>query len=353
MLEAPPKVVSIVPPKKKAVRAELRVLDAYVSQISLWSSMPMKSDAIQFDDVEVPVSPWVARVLQRFCNSEITVGELEDLVARSVAVTAKCRTDLLARTDDTEDLNLVYTHQAEMMLAAAVGMVVVRELQDMCNARLKDGLNEEVRELNRLAHDTRNAVQDVRNSLDEAEKERVAHLASSLLLQDEQQPSAEDQPVQQPDSTEELPIRADRQRRHIKLASAGRRAVTLARQAREHSREFYGFALRAIAAVALLAAVIYGVTYEKAPVEEVEPLATVMLGLSGVEQVRDRNPRIVLTVADGFWNASSERRRQGWLKDLSLLAERYDYSGLEVQSERGKTLAKWAKGQGVEFTEGS
>ncbi len=352
MLEAPPKVVSIVPPKKKAVRAELRVLDAYVSQISLWSSMPTNSDAIQFDDVEVAVSPWVARVLQRFCNSETTIGELEDLVARSIAVTAKCRTDLRSQIENQEDLNVVYTRQAEMMLAAAVGMVVVRELQDKCNALLKDGLNEEVRELNRLAHETRNAVQDVRNSLDEAEKKRIAQLASSLLPETEE-PSVEDRSSSPVDSADAPYERAERPRQHVKPESARRKPAMLAREARERSREHYVFALYAASALILLAALIYGATFEREPAETTEPLASVMLGLSGVEQVRDRNPRIELTVADGYWSASSERRRQGWLKDLSQLADRYDYTGLEVRSTDGRTLAKWAKGHGVEFTDGS
>lgn len=179
MLKSPDEVVSIVPPKTATERTELKVLDAYVDQIRLWSSAAAKANSIRFETTEVEVTPWAARAIHRFCNSPTpTHGEIEDLITQGVALMAKCQTDLSAGTDSAENRNEVYARQAEMMLDVAVGTVVVHELQSKGNALLATGDNEGVRELNQFQHRVRNVVQDVRRSLGESERRRASELAS-------------------------------------------------------------------------------------------------------------------------------------------------------------------------------
>ena len=208
MLKTPTKVVSIVPPSVKAERTELKVLDEYVETIRLWSSQPTQTDTIRFDHTEVAVLPWTARAIHRFCNApHPTHGEVEDLVTQGVAVMAKCRTDLAECGGRTDNLNVTYARQAEMMLDAAVGSVVVRGLQTLGNKLLSRGDNEDVKELNRFQHEVRRAVQQVRGSLSDAEKARATEFATLLRggpdateddFGDVDEPVARTGPTQQP-----------------------------------------------------------------------------------------------------------------------------------------------------------
>jgi len=349
LLKTPSKVVSIVPPRVKAERTELKVLDEYVETIRLWSSQPTQTDTIRFEHTEVTILPWAARAIHRFCNApHPTHGEVEDLVTQGVAVMAKCRTDLAECGGRTDNLNVTYARQAEMMLDAAVGSVVVRELQTLGNKLLSKGENEDVKELNRFQHEVRRTVQQVRGSLSDAEKARATEFAT--LLRGGPDATEDDfGDVDSSPATKPAPAAPARRKRpraaeptvvflDEKPASSGRFRVYLMR-----------FVLTAIV-VGLIGYGVSGLTASPVEGDASESLTAAVSAMPGVTEVNDRMPYIVLTVRDEFWNDRGESARKDWIRELSRMTERHGYSGLVVRSTGGTPLAEWVRGRGIKFS---
>lgn len=362
MLKSPPEVISIVPRKEKTARFELKVLDAYISHISLWSSHGAQNDSIRFDNAEVAVSPWVAKMIHRFCNSTVPTGEVEDLVAWGVALIAKCRTDLASEVIDLKNLTEVYSRQAEMMLDVAVGTIVVRDLQVKCNELLAAGNSNDVRELNQLQHETRKVVQQVRCSLNEKEKERASELATAF--QQDVETGAEfllDLPERSVSSGSTVASAAGRHRdraprspTNTPTSAQSQPVVIRVTEASSRPGGFRWGALSVVAVAIFAGLAIYGVAQHRVQAgrgNAAESLATMMSNESGITHVQDRRPYLVLTVHADFWDSTSGSERRNWIRGLSRLAERHGYSGLAVRSSSGVPLAEWVRGRGISFPE--
>ena len=349
MLKAPPTVVSIVPPRGKPERTELKVLDAYVETIRLWSSQPAQADTIRFESTAVGVRPWAARAIHRFCNSpHPTRGEIEDLVTQGVAVIAKCNTDLGAANGNAADLTELYTCQAEMMLDVAVGTVVVRELQQLGNKLLAAGDNENVRELNQFQHDVRKVVQEVRSSLGDSEKARAEQFVDAFQAETPELPATGSPSVPRPPQTapktRPRTIRAATRQAEAPLVHVEANAVRPGR--------FRSYLLGTVFGLMLVRIVGYGVMqFKNAPIQgdASESLTAAVAGVPEVTEVQDRMPYIVVTVRADFWDTSGESQRKDWVRDLSKLSERHGYSGLVVRSTGGTPLAEWVRGRGIKF----
>ena len=112
-----------------------------------------------------------------------------------------------------------------------------------------------------------------------------------------------------------------------------------------------------VAAVAIfIGLAIYGVAQQRVgPVRgnAAESLVTMMSNESGITDVQDRKPYLVLTVHADFWDSSSSSERKDWIRDLSRLAERHGYTGLALRSSSGVPLAEWVRGRGIDFAEDS
>ncbi len=360
MVKAPRKLVSIVPPKPKAVRSELKVLDAYVDQIRLSSSAPAKSDSIRFEHTEVKVSPWAARAIQRFFNSPTTTrGEVEDLITQGVAVIAKCQTDLANGAGSTKNQRQVYALQAEMMLDVAVGTVVVHEMQTKGHSLLAAGSNEQVKELNEFQHRVRNVVQDLRRSLDESERRRANEFASAFMEQIDG-PFSE---AEAPFPTAPVEVGADAESPAPQTAP-GPRPATTGRRSRLASAVFKidqtkpapsrGYLIPLVVFAMLAVLGIYGLSSkEKAPIrgDASESLTAALSGAPEITEVQDRMPYVILTVRESFWTSSSESEREDWIEDLSKPVSRHGYSGLVVHLTSGAPVAEWIRDRGVKFAD--
>jgi len=341
-------VVSIIPRKEKPKRAELSVLDSYISHISLWSSQSTQNDSIGFENAQVAVSPWVAKLIHRFCNSDAAPGTTEVLVTQSVALIAKCRTDMVSEVADAGNLTDVYTRQAEMMLNVAVGTVVVRELQEKCNELLAKGSNDDAKELNQLQHETRNVVQNVRNLLNHGEKQRASQLASTFLPADSPQPSKPTVPSAPVPLSVPVPPAPRKPPTSVKQAPL----IVHSTEPKPQPRKLGKWLFAVVATAALVAAAIYGVGLQRPePVQGdvSESLMSLMSKMSGITNVQDRNPYVVLTVHADFWSEASDSRRSDWIEDLSRLSERHGYTGLLIRSSGGAPLAEWVRGRGVQY----
>jgi hypothetical protein len=353
LLKAPTKVVSIVPRKPKDARAELKVLDAYIDRIRLWSSAPTQSDSIPFENAEVKVGPWAARAIHRFCSApNPNNGKVEELVTQGVAVMAKCRADLFQGDVDTTNLAQTYTRQAEMMLDVAVGTVVVGELQSESNALLAKGNIDDAGELNRFQHDVRHVVQDVRNALSESEKRRANEIASAFL-EEVVQPSVESD-REAPVAAAAAPLSrsaATSRRRGSAEVPVGRRPPVFRINPPRVTRA-RGFLLPVAVFLTLVGVGIYGLVRNAGlPIQgdASESLNAAMAGVRGITEVQDRMPYIVLTVHSDFWTSSSKPERRDWIKGISRTVERHGYSGLVVRSTSGVPLVEWVQDRGVKF----
>ena len=368
MLKSPAKVVSIVPPRTRPERIELKVLDAYVETIRLWSSQPTQAETIRFEHTEVEVLPWAARAILRFCNApHPTHGEIEDLVTQGVAVIAKCRTDLAETGSQADNMNVTYARQAEMMLDAAVGSVVVRELQKLGNNLLARGDNEDVKELNRFQHEVRRTVQQIRGSLSETEKARASEFAELIRGgQDDpgggefgiDKPAVQDHvagtpaaPVETKPAPGRSTLTAQPVQEHEKRPRIDKPVVTLkdGKGQRGHLRSYL---MRFVLTVMIVGLATYGVSrLRNDPVQgdASGSLTTAVASMPGVTEVTDRMPYIVLTVHDDFWAERGDSARKDWIRELSRMTERHGYSSLVVRSTDGTPLAEWVRGRGIKF----
>lgn len=352
MLKAPPEVVSIVPPRIRPARTELKVLDAYIEAIRLWSSQPAQADSIRFANTEVAVQPWVARAIHRFCNAPGDGGgTLEDIVTEGVAVIAKCRTDLDAGRGDVDNLRETYARQAELMLATAVGSVVVRELQKLCNALLAHGDNEVARELNQFQHEVRRAVQEVRGSLSENERERATEFASAFA--GEPEALAPDLPVEKsPASRPRVPTQVQPRRRAANPSAAPHSQAVFHEPTPARPSRFRSHVLGIAVSAMVVGLAAYGVSgFRDTAVkgDASESLNAAVSSIPGVTEVQDRMPYIVLTVREGFWDASDPSTHEDWVDNIRRLVERHGYSGLVVRSTGGTPLAEWVHDRGIKF----
>jgi hypothetical protein len=353
LLKAPPKPVSIVPPRPEGGRTELKVLDAYLDRIRLWSSAPSQSSTIPFESADVEVGPWTAHAIHRFCNTPDPIkGEVEELVTQGVAVMAKCRSDLLQGDDDTANLTQTFARQAEMMLGVAVGTVVVRELQKKGNALLAHGKNIDAGELNQFQHDVRHAVNDVRNALRENEKRRANEMAAAFLGE-VVRPAVEPEPEAPVAAPPEPPSRPHPEPRRGRRAEApARPRPTVFKVESPRPARVRGFLIPIAVFVALICLGIWGLTRNTGtPIrgDASESLIAAMSETRGITEVQDRMPYVLLTVHADFWASSGDAEHDAWIEELSRTVERHGYTGLVVRSTSGVPLAEWVKDRGVRF----
>lgn len=350
-------VQALVPEADSARDPRLRVLDPFVDQIRLWATQPGDGSAIEFDEWTCPLDPWVARTVQRFCNSEPELAdETDKVVTEGIAVMAKCLADLCPRSDYKDDVNSFFATQAELMLDVAVGMALVKEMQANLDWLHSRGDVEQARALSRFHHALRNMILDVRRAIGETEKARASELAEIFLpVRQAIQANASAAAGEDGEENEERPPRAAREYAKLNLPVGRLRAkakiiITHRRPKRSASHEVALVCLMLLATVTISATMLARRSADAVETGPV-PIAGALEGFPEIDRIQDRPPYVVLTANGAFWESTAEAARLEWVQSITQQAMRGGYEGLVVRTADGRPLAEWVKGHQVKILE--
>jgi len=231
----------------------------------------------------------------------------------------------------------LYRAQAELMLDAAMGMALSRELQRAVDDAVRRGHIEPAKRLSRFHHDLRHAVGAAKARIAESERARAETLTDSLTDQPREAGAADD--------TLDRAARETAARVEIAERSRRTRLVSLKR-ALLPARTDLLLGLLAISAVAWLFVVKLPARVGVAPPR---PLTLKELADPAILRVEARPPSLYVELASRVWTRYEEAERRGLLERASVILLTGGYAGALFRTDDGRPVARWLSDRGIEL----
>lgn len=351
-----------LPPAARGTRQ--RVLEPFLDAIEDsrpgWEEADEDQEAVSLNvsGSRLTVDPWTRERLDHYYRQgSAPVAEPTRVVTQGVALLVKCDQDVpkleSQRQDNTEEL---YALQAELMLDAAIGTSLVKDIQLAIDAMLRDGETLEARNLSRFHHRVRNTVYDLRHRIDADYRETVDRLAEQLEDSDLEclfsvGPGRGGFNVS---ALDRILRRRPRKRkpRQREKEEKPRKPVIVISDLVPRAEPGSGALMRTLALAGLLVAAVVGlvalnVSAEPASRPQVE-LSTNAVSLGGTAiDVQTRWPSLFVTVDPVAWYDLDAARREMLIRNLADRLSVDHYSGALVRSPDGRPLAEWIRTRGT------
>jgi len=313
---------------------------------------------------ELTVDPWTTERLDPQARvNDALEADCRRVVTQSVALLAKCGGDLSAlEGQDPQSTGGLYMARAEVMLDAAIGGSLVKDIQRVMDDLLKAGRHEEASGLSKFNHQLRHTVYELRKCIDPEYRSTIEELAEQLAetgAVDVPEKPATDAPpapvpsrraTPQPDrSRPATPAPAPPLRRHGSARPAHAAAEAAATAGRLPSFDLplrtkvLGAMLLVTAFILFLA--ILPVLFPARPAGEPPVSAASFPGL--VRSVEDHWPGLYVTLETEAWDALDQAGRIELLHELSAGLTSRRYKGAFVRTPDGRPLGQWLWNNGV------
>lgn len=295
------------------------------------------------DGEEIVVDEWALGQLEQFLRASEDSGETEQLVADSIALLTKYASDLKRSglAADSRSFSNPAT-EAELMLDAAIGMALVKQIQAVIDRLLQEGSIQEARPLSRFHHTLRHAAFDARNRINTAQHGRLDDLTTDLAAAVGHEEAAEPAQEDHPDASRKKRVRTQTQIRPA-------RARILIQPSKKPSK------LPNLTEILILLVVIaFAVRFggEKLQPEPVvlhpAPTAKAISAIDSKWNFEFRYPAVFATVESANWDDLDPVERHALLLRVSQLVGTHGYSGLFLTSTDGTPLAQWNVREGAE-----
>lgn len=344
----------------------LQVLDPFIADLRRTLDDPAlerRGDApvcLRVSGTDVTVDPWTSKRLDpRYRAANPSLANCCCVVTQSVALLAKCATDLASLEEQgTGSTGRLSSARAELMLDAAIGGSLVKDVQRIIDALLKQGHRDEAGHLSKFHHQLRHTVYDLRKRVSPEYRSTVETLAEQLVDRPPEEEPEEAGPAAPPKPTP--PIQTAQAWRRplpgIRSPTAPRRQQPPARSARAAATATLApsrrLPLRTAALATLLVVtslILNGSRRPDSPPETrtVKPAVADPSLQSTVRLIEDRARSVYVTVEEDAWNKLDEERRRDFVQELIGPLFREHYSGLFVRSAGGRPLAQWLGKTGV------
>jgi hypothetical protein len=263
------------------------------------------------------------------------------LVVHGVALKMKIASDrarlrqvLTVRSHD------LYIAQAELMLNAAMGMALMREIQHAIDEEVRCGRMAPAKQWNELKNDLNGAVAATRRMLADSERQWAEALSDTMTDRPRDADVALDRyaPLMQQLAVEE--------RERERLARARSRA-------REALAKLPSRTELLVAALAVTTAIWLG--FVKLP----DHFATGLPALTvedfprndGFLEVVARPPSLYATIDGDIWHGLDQDSRRHLVRTVSSVLLTFGYSGVHLKTEDGRPVAQWLLQNGVTLIE--
>jgi hypothetical protein len=271
----------------------------------------------------------------------VTTSEFSELVSQGIALQMKIVVDrsLLHRARSGPGQE-VYSLQAHMMLNAALGVALIREVQHRTDDEVRQGGMAAAKRWSRFKQKLVAAVTEVKRLLADSERARAEELSDRLTDQPREQ-------VETPEHYSRLMQQLDTEERQRKYLARARKK---AREALDHlpSRTELLLAAVVVAVVAWLGFVqLPGQLGFKPHVLSLKDFPTT----EGFIDVRANPPSLYLTIDGEFWFGLGKERRQHLVRTTSGVLLTRGYSGALFRTAEGRPLAQWLVHNGVTLLE--
>ena len=319
-------------------------VDAYVARLRKMLAQqdrPGEPALIDLAGRTVTVEPWiVARIVdgsQEIGRSDTPSGLLAQAVALEMKIACD-RNDLeLGQRNGGQKL---YAAQAELMLDAAIGAALSRELQAVVDDEVRSGRLDDAKDWTRFRNALHRRVAQAKELLAESERQRVESLSDSLTDKPRLETST-------PEGYGELMRRLDEEettrKRRLWLKRRGR-----ARLANLPSRTEFLVGLLAIAAA-------FWLGFIQLPKQLAAPLPALTLEdfprAEGFIEVDARPPSLYVTLEGAVWAGLDREDRRQLVHTVSSVLLTSDYSGALLRTEDGRPVAQWLALHGVRLLE--
>jgi hypothetical protein len=295
----------------------------------------------------LPVEPWERDVLDGWSDSNEEFGAPAQLVMEALACMTKTLNDMQQLNRSAPDM--LYKCQAELMLDTAIGMALLRELQQSIDRSVAGGTMDEAREWTSLKQRLRRTVSRAMQRVGESEHRRVQTLADSLT--DVAAPRGRDE-----EGSVDIPAPRPAQRTHRRNTTA--RKPTLDKPstrlvASRPVRQPTGFPGRTWKlAVALLVSLglWVGIVWlprqvrVESPVVELAEFGDPAIFTDAVV----RPPSLFLQVDANAWGDLGNAGRWQTVKSASEVVEPLGYDGLLMRDESSRPVGQWLRGRGIQ-----
>lgn len=296
-------------------------------------------------DAPFEVDPWCVEPFRRFAAAGTIPQDdpIAVLVGQSLGLAVKARGDLGAIGAHGDHRELRYAIEAELMLDAAVGLALVRELRAAINLAVQEADRDRASGLTRLMNETRRLVVLVKTSLAEVEHERVESLAGALT-----DTPADTRPAGSTRAPSGAAGAIDPQR-------AGWQRVLVLGTRKARRDDPWLPSRRSVLVVALLSCLAVWSAITILPGLRRPSLDLVrsseIIDARQFESVDARVSSMFLTVDPGRWAAWSSAERHATLERVAGVLRERGYSGMFVRLTDGTAAGRWLADRGVELIE--
>jgi hypothetical protein len=327
----------------------IRALEPYLARLRSWNEAPDAGPAqIRVGTRAVRVESWERRLLRE----EPTAGgsgrdDMAGLLAQGLALVAKSLVDL-QRLSDAGGHHAVdlFALQADLMLDAAIGIALLRELQVTVDTLVRGGRVEDARRITEFRNRLNRLVAEVKNTISDSERRRAETLSGGLgggdalgRLAAEIDAHVVQERAAQEKQEQETPSRSRWRpwaRRRLRRAGNALRIVVPSRTS------------VLAAGVVMAAAVWVGlVAVPSAVVRARDPRPVAVLRTGPILGVDARAPSVYVTVEAVAWDTLGESERLRAMHDLVRGVPSEDWSGVFVRTSDGRPVARWLRSAGI------
>lgn len=280
----------------------------------------------------LPLDPWLVSKIAPPVGHIGASPAQADLLLQCLAFLMKSGSDMARLKRETERAGAeFYRLQAELMLASAIGMALLRETQKEVDDLVGLGKVEDARLLTRFQHRLRTAVRERKESIAESNRVDADQLVEHLTDHAGHRGSLPDPGLE--------PVGS-------RPASAGRRATESAasaaaqagRRRREHFRTEVLLGCATVAFVVWL--VGHGLPWRA------EPSASLLArkdfaAAAPILEVVARPPSVYVDVDEALWERLDDDRKLHLVGDMGSVLLSHGYWGLFVRTPSGRSLASW------------
>lgn len=312
---------------------------------------------------ELTVDPWTTeRIDPQAHVNDALEADCRRVVTQSVALLAKCGGDLSAlESADPQNTGGLYMARAEVMLDAAIGGSLVKDIQCIVDNLLKAGRFEEANGLSKFNHQLRNTVYELRKRIDPEYRSTIEDLVDRLA-----ETGSVDVPATSGADAAAAPAAepagAPRRRRapaaapamHHRPHRSARPAHAEAEELASSAGKLPSFQLplrtKVLGAMLLVTGLILflailPVLFPARPSGEPPVSAASFPGL--VRGVEDHWPGLYVILEPEAWDAMDQDARIELLHELSAGLTSRRYKGALVRTPDGRPLGQWLWNNGV------
>ena len=345
------------PPATPGTR--LQVLDPFIAKLRSALGQPSAEGetlSLRVSGRELTVDPWTTERLSTESPADDLLGtDCCRVVLLGVALLAKCAKDLSHLEAQTaESTGSLYSARAELMLDAAIGESLVRDIQQVNDELLKRGRVEEASGLSKFHHQMRHMVYELRKQVAPEYRSTIETLAEQLSEAPPEEETngeaheAESTPAPDAQAAPEPPLPrplepSELRSPHASLDTAPDLPDAVAvlnpeRASRTPSRIAVLAILLMLVALGLIAQRKSG-----SPTEGRAAAATLEAPTfeSVIRLVEDRAPNLYITADAKAWKRLDEARQIEFLRELTTGRGTAHYSEVFVQSADGRPLTQW------------